>query len=262
MYTYINTDPQRNVIINDGSFIKEMLKEIIITNNIIAERILEFLENTLAGRYLTCAQLAMIIDRYPDGNLEYGEYGTYRVMLIISLFPNIVDLINIDIILKDLSTNEVAMLIYRVGWLNLFNPMKIEGFYTLNLRRWEEKQMFRLLIVLNFIEIGPNWHNATYQLDMNSEIESDWNVPTKWLVESTFPNEGIISLKYTPEFFDLAARHALMPIVLSKAYHEDYIRHGKPTIDSTEVLFEKLPIQLSFLTDVQKKLCMKPSDKK
>ena len=66
----------------------------------------------------------------------------------------------------------------------------------------------------------------------------------------------------TPEFFNLSARYALMPVVLSECYHEDYIRYGKPTIDTAEALFEKLPIQLSFITDIQKKLCMKPSDRK
>ena len=79
------------------------------------------------GRYLNCAQLALIVNKFPDGSELHNEYSTYRVELIVRLFSRLVDLINFDYVLKELEQAEYAMVVFRLGWLNVWNPLKAEG---------------------------------------------------------------------------------------------------------------------------------------
>ena len=51
-------------------------------------------------------------------------------------------------VMQCLSSKEAACLIARVGWLKVFNPMKPEGSYALDLSRWEERIMAKSLCAL------------------------------------------------------------------------------------------------------------------
>ena len=42
---------------------------------------------------------------------------------------------------KDLTSKEIAMLIFRLGWLNIWSPIKAEGCMWMNLSRREERQV-------------------------------------------------------------------------------------------------------------------------
>ena len=56
--------------------------------------------------------------------------------------------------MQNLSSKEAACLIARIGWLKIFNPMKPEGSYALDLSRWEERMMAKSLCAL---VSGPNY---------------------------------------------------------------------------------------------------------
>jgi hypothetical protein len=64
------------------------------------------------------------------------------------------DLINLDIVLKILSYHEIAILYFRLGLLNIFNPIKAEGSYCLDLSRREDRQVARILILMQYVEKG------------------------------------------------------------------------------------------------------------
>jgi hypothetical protein len=147
-----------------GQHIKEMLEHPAASSDpaFIAMRVIDALEMILAGRYLTCAQLSLIVERLPGGELRLHDLATYRVELIVSLFSRIKDLINFDFVLKDLESTEIAMLIFRLGWLNTWNPLKAEGDVCLNLARREERQMAKMLVCLNFLEHGSNWLHPSF----------------------------------------------------------------------------------------------------
>ena len=55
----------------------------------------------------------------------------------------------------------ILLLLLLLGWLSIINPMKIESCYKLNLKRWEDKQLLRILMVINIIFI---YHICMYYI--------------------------------------------------------------------------------------------------
>ncbi len=284
-----------------GQHIKDMLEHPTpgTDQTFIAMRIIDALEMILAGRFITCAQLSLLVERLPAGNVSLHALATYRVELIISLFSRIKDLINFDFVLKDLESVEIAMLMFRIGWLNIWNPIKAEGDICLNLARIDERQIAKMLVCLNFLERGTNWlhpsyhetrelhlaYRATHPIkplvddkemarkgkdtkDSAGVIESDgilhnettdseddesWTMPSSWLVESTFPTCGILSLQYfsgkgiqmSGAAPNIPIRMALMPLVLPTPYDEDLRHPSEFTVEHSENMLQKLGVKLS-----------------
>ncbi|RYH21040.1 hypothetical protein EON65_21675 [archaeon] len=106
-----------------------------------AAKTLEILLDIFEYCYLYARHLEVLVLLFE----EYGRYkhadhfGTYRVELVVQLFSNVVDVYNFEIVLRRLTAYEVACVIGRIGLLNLFNPMKPEGSYELDLSRREER---------------------------------------------------------------------------------------------------------------------------
>jgi hypothetical protein len=153
-----------------GHHIKDMIHEYNSNSGVgnidpsfIAMRVLDALETILSGRYLTCIQLAFVLEKFPFGNILINDYSTYRVELIISLFSRINDIVNFEYVLKELESYEIAILFFRIGYLNLWNPLKAEGHIYLNLSRYEERKIAKMLIILNYMEKGETWIDPYYR---------------------------------------------------------------------------------------------------
>jgi hypothetical protein len=241
-----------------GHHIKEMIGEDILrpTTDLafIAARVIDAFETILAGRFLTCAQLALLIDRYPGGNIQINAYSTYRVELIVSLFSYLVDVINFDIVLKELEPKEMAMCYYRLGWLCCWNPVKPEGCITLNLTRHEERHIAKILITLSYEETGENWQMVSFQESVGGEPLPDWQLPASWYEESGLPTQGVLTLQYYSgkgkQMHDCApnvnCRMSLMPLVLSQPYDDDLRHNIEHNVESAEQILIKAGIRLSF----------------
>jgi hypothetical protein len=240
-----------------GSFIVDMLHSGTMDSAIVADRILQTLKFSLAGRFLNCFQLAILVNHFPDGYMPCGEFSTYRVELIISLFSRLVDLINFDYVLKELESTEYGMILFRLGWLNVWNPLKAEGRVTLDLSRREERQLLRVFLVLNVAEPGPSWQDPTFRATRAAPLEEGWILPAVWYMEAALPNAGIVSFSYfsgrgaqihgcAP---NAAARHTLMALVLAKAYSQDVWSGNKPSLEAAEALAVKMECKLSFIAD-------------
>jgi hypothetical protein len=137
------------------------LHEVVIESNGSEEYkssvILEFLEAELTSLWLYCAHLSIILELFaPLGLVSRSNMGSYRVELVIMLFDRILDLHNFEFVLMVLSAEEHASLLSRIGVLNLFNPCKSEGGYSFDLKRWEERQICKILIHLSVVEPGEN----------------------------------------------------------------------------------------------------------
>lgn len=91
----------------------------------IAMRTLDAVESVLAPRLITCAQLCVLLLNFPNGKGVLNEHATFRVELIVRLYSILTDLVNFDIVLRELSNKEIAMLIFRLGLLNIWNPIKV-----------------------------------------------------------------------------------------------------------------------------------------
>lgn len=252
-----------------GHHIKEMLQNVTMERSLIAIRILDALETVLAGRYLTSAQLGSIVERFPFGQLKLSDFGTYRVELIISLFSRITDLVNFEYVLKELENHEIAMLFFRLGWLNMWNPLKPEGYIMLDLSRREERQVARMLITLNYVEPGPTWQEQSYRPAINDPpYDPEWKLPVSWYDENTLPKTGLLSLLYfggkgiqlqgcEPS---IATRMSLMSLVLAQPYPEDIWHASDVVVNKAEKMVQNLGFRISFIASNQQALVDDPSD--
>jgi hypothetical protein len=76
---------------------------------------LEVLEETLGARYLTCAQLSVLIQRFPGGECSISVMGNYRVEIAVRFFSLLSDPENFEIVAACLSESEVVRVVYRLG---------------------------------------------------------------------------------------------------------------------------------------------------
>jgi hypothetical protein len=96
----------------------------------------------LGGKFITCAQLVILLEFLPSNIVLSYPFSTYRVELTVKLYNKLSDLINIDLVLSVLTAKEEAMLIYRLVWLCVINSLKLEGVYfELNLVDREERMV-------------------------------------------------------------------------------------------------------------------------
>lgn len=117
-------------------FVKAMVKRVAYKKLLIhpavsahakANRAVDQLEEALGRIWLTSAQLAMVMYAFQQGSVWKAKgFGTYRVELVVTLLHRILDLHNFDVVLHYLTSDEIACLYCRIGWLNLYNPMKPE----------------------------------------------------------------------------------------------------------------------------------------
>ncbi len=103
---------------------------------------LEFFESEFAPFWLYCKHITLLLELFsPIGLVPHSNFGSYRVELVVMVFDRIIDLHNFELILMVMNAEEQAALYARIGVLNLFNPNKPEGARSLDLTRWEERQV-------------------------------------------------------------------------------------------------------------------------
>ena len=100
------------------------------------------MEDVLGPYWLLCRHISVLMEAFSIGKIEKTTYyGSYRSELVVNLFPRIVDIHNMEMILRHLEPFEVGCIICRLGRLVLFNPMKPEGGGELNLGLYEDRQV-------------------------------------------------------------------------------------------------------------------------
>jgi hypothetical protein len=126
-------------------------------------------------------------------------FGSLRVELLVLLFPLLLDPINIEVAMQSLSPPEAAQVLFRLGWLSVWTPLKAEGFFHLDLSRREERQVMRALCALGYVETGQNWQLQSFLPDATNlfaERPPQWDIPLSWFNEATFPSKGLVALRY------------------------------------------------------------------
>jgi len=134
----------------------------------------------MSTRWIKASHLALLVACFTAGRVAKTDFGSYRVELIVLLYvavlmflldyahlvfnvpfinryARVIDLHNFEFVLANLTADEHAAVIARIGVLNLFNPWKQEGAIQLDLSRWEERQTAKILTHLAVIEPGENW---------------------------------------------------------------------------------------------------------
>lgn len=158
---------------------KKLLYSQLVSVYAKAARVVEVLEDVLNRVFITCGQLALLIELFTQGNLwKCPVFGTYRVELVILVFCRLLDYHNFDLVLSKLDVNEQACLYCRLGWFNLFNPLKCEGYIMLNLgRNMEDRQLAKVFVVLSLVEPGINWLHPSFRWSIDEP-----SMPGKWFL--------------------------------------------------------------------------------
>lgn len=159
---------------------------------------LELLIETFETQFILCRHLELIVRIFEElGCLQMSDdFGSYRVELIVSLFTSVVDLHNFEIVLRRLSSYETACLYCRLGMLNLYNPMKPEGAYELDLSRREERNIVKILAQLAVSEPGDNLPSLQFRWEREMDPMPGYELTEPWLSEEGLPNKGIWNATY------------------------------------------------------------------
>jgi hypothetical protein len=109
-------------------------------------------------------------------------FGSYNVDIVVALFARVVDLHNFEIVLEVLDARECACLFARIGILNIFNPLKPEVTYELNLARYEDRMVAKMIVLLSVDEPGINLTFKKFQWKREIDPIPGWGTQINCLV--------------------------------------------------------------------------------
>ena len=160
-------------------------------------RMVEVLIDFMAKHYFMCRHLAILIAYFDYGAVKKtNHFGTYNVELVVSMFSRVMDPHNFEVIAHQLSGYELGCVYARLGYLALFNPLKPEGAWELNISRLEERITAKVLCLLSTNEPGRNWIGETFRWERHKDGMPGWELTTSWMAESTMPERGILHCTY------------------------------------------------------------------
>ena len=239
-------------------------------------RIASLCAEVFANKRLSCCQLCLLLEHLPVmlGATD-TDYTTSRVELIIRMFSILSDSINFDTVLAQLEAQELAMLAYRLGWLNMFSSVKIEGCYKLDLSRREEKQLARVLLYLAYAEScvsrrdlvedtaegdgdgATEFKNLTYEaFSVDGVAVEGFKTPVTWLQEVTMPAHGTYTVRYglgasSAQYMSLGARSSLSCVTYARP-HAKYVNNKyEPTLSRLDSAHANLGFTTAFSTKTQ-----------
>merc|ERR1711871_885097 len=160
-------------------------------------RMVEVFIDFLAKHHFMCRHIAILIAYFDYGAVKKTEhFGTYNVELVVSMFSRIMDPHNFEVIAHQLNGYELGCVYARLGYLALFNPLKPEGAWELNIARREERMTAKALCLLSTNEPGRNWIGETFRWERHKEGMPGWELTTSWMAEQTMPDRGILHCTY------------------------------------------------------------------
>jgi hypothetical protein len=102
------------------------------------------------------SMLLETLEPYVHDVLNTKVFGTFRVEVVVLLFDRIIDLHNFELVMMVLSAPEAAAVHGRIGLLNVFNPCKPEGYREIDMSKWDERQLAKILVHFSIAEKGEN----------------------------------------------------------------------------------------------------------
>ncbi|KAF0708757.1 hypothetical protein AaE_013100 [Aphanomyces astaci] len=152
-------------------------------------RLLLELQALFCSRWITTRQALYVLAKWPLA------FGTTKVDAALMLFDRILDLYNYSQVFTALVDSEVAQLIFRLGWLNMWSPLIPEMYYELDLTIYEQREVTKVLVQLAMDEPGENWQGATFGWDRDSPMPG-WVLNMSWLTPGNFPQKGYLRVEY------------------------------------------------------------------
>lgn len=157
---------------------KSLLDSMTVQEATKGHRLVDVLDDLFSKTWIYARHLALMLECF----VQYGYYrqtpyfGTYRVELVIHLYPRVIDLHNFELVMSVLSPYEAACVTCRIGFLRVFNPCKPEGAWELDLSRHEERLIVKMLCMLGIYEPGNNFLHASFRWSRDVEALPGWEL--------------------------------------------------------------------------------------
>ena len=163
-----------------------------------AAKILEVLVEAFEYSFVMARHLELMLDLFQEfGTVKATElFGTYRVELVVALFGCVVDLHNFEIVMRALSPFEAACVYCRIGWLHIYNPMKPQGAYELDLSRREERTVFKTLATLSLHEPGDSFQDVSFRWERQMDPMPGFELTVNMMTEEGLHRKGIFNVTY------------------------------------------------------------------
>ena len=163
-----------------------------------ASRISEVVVETLEYSNFCCRHLALLMNLfYSYGHKRNSKFfGTYRVEVAIRLFTRLVDLHNFDLVLQTLTPFECGCLKMRIGILNYWNPLKVDGGIELDLSYRDERVVCKCLCTLATNEPGDNLQQLKFRWQRSMDSMPGYQLTEPWLTDVGMPFRGVWNTVY------------------------------------------------------------------
>jgi hypothetical protein len=150
------------------------------------------LEEAMCDRHFTTLQVSFLLLCFMRKFSADTDLQDTLVELVVSIFPFITNLVDIGDVITLLQPAQQAELYYRIGWLNLWNPIRPDGYIELNLLRREERQIAKLAMHLLMCDGAVKWCDEEYSFKRYDLHLGGWQLPKAWLTESALPSRGVL----------------------------------------------------------------------
>jgi Ca2+-binding EF-hand superfamily protein/Ran GTPase-activating protein (RanGAP) involved in mRNA processing and transport len=162
-----------------------------------AARFVELIEETFNNIWIDCRQLAALVQTLPCGHTkQFDTYGSYACGMVVSMYCRLVDHYNIELVLRELSPEDVACVYCRLGFLNVFNPCKVEGTLEMNMARREERLVAKMLIYLACVEPGNNTPQPFFKWKRDLDATPGFEITAPWATEEGLPQKGNLGITF------------------------------------------------------------------
>lgn len=165
-------------------------------NAAVTANIVQFLHTLFWPIWLRARQLMLLVECFVGAHEKRTDFGSYAADLVIGLFPRVKDMHNFELVLSVMSPEDQGALSARLGFLALFNPIKPEGSIRLDLSRWEQRQVTKLILHLALDEPGENWVDETYSSHPEEPPMPGWKCSVVWFSEDGLPRMGLLTSNY------------------------------------------------------------------
>ena len=146
-----NKCEESNVEITDGQF-DRLMQQLTLDSrkkpdsSTITQTVLE-LQLAAARYYLPVKKIVqLLLSQFSQ------ETSSMQARVVISIFSRILDLHNFDQIMRILPGKAQNEIILRLGWLNIFNPLKPAFNYTVSLKHWDGRILMSMLLTIGKAE--------------------------------------------------------------------------------------------------------------
>ena len=207
---------------------------------------MEMIEEIFSVRCITSAQLALLTDIFPGGDINISQYGgNYRVELVVRLFSRVIDPQNFGIISKTLSEIEISKIIHRLGWLTCgFHPLSPFGFKVLDLSIREERCVYKMILLLSHleeIELSEEYYRQAHGADKIIEEHKK-----EWLDERTLPDSIVVGFNFQFRDITTPRRNHLCSLVNTPMR---YISVNEDDLPDINKMAKDLGIDLVFIAE-------------